>query len=211
MQQLIIQLFKTRNVLTYSAAGAWNFSACVPLKVIFNFCNDYNKVMWGLKQRIRMTRTNSTTALFRSAAAAGILANGLFPALTTVANDAVVNLTTLRWVIPVVRPSPSHEQALLEVVGNNYQFIDVAFLNKRTNAIAVPAATTFTWPLATTSGVERPRYIVIIFQGAIANQTTNSSAFSSAPNVTNAYITRSGIKYPSIDMSTDLTLNRYTK
>jgi len=50
--------FLTRNVLTYSAAGAWNFSACVPLKVIFNFCNDYTKVMWGLKQRIRMTRTN---------------------------------------------------------------------------------------------------------------------------------------------------------
>jgi len=44
--------------------------------------------------------------------------------------------------MPVVRPSPSHEQALLETVGNNSQFIDLAFLNKRTNSIAVPAATT---------------------------------------------------------------------
>jgi len=42
--------FLNRNYIMYSAAGAWNFSACVPLKVIFNFCNDYNKVMWGLKQ-----------------------------------------------------------------------------------------------------------------------------------------------------------------
>jgi len=114
--------------------------------------------------------------------------------------------------MPVGRPSPSHEQALLEIVGNNSQFIEVTFLNKLTNSIAVPVATTFTWPLATTSGVERPRYIVILFQvGNYADQTSNSSAYSSALNVLNAYITLSGVKYPSIDMSTDQTLNRYTK
>jgi len=87
---------------------------------------------------------------------AAVAGNGAFPALTPSVNDATINLTTLRWVMPVVRPSPSHEQALLEIVGNNSQFVDVAFLNKRTNSIATPAATTFTWPLATTSGVERP-------------------------------------------------------
>jgi len=96
-----------------------------------------------------MTRTTSTRALFRSGLAAGIAASGIFPALTAVANDGTINLTTLRWVMPVVRPSPSHEQTLLEIVGINSQFVDVAFLNKRTKSIAVPQATTFTWPLAT--------------------------------------------------------------
>jgi len=86
--------------------------------------------MWGLKQRIRMTKTNSTRALFRSAANINAAAVEIYPAKTAVAADAVVNLTTLRWCMPVVRPSPSHEQALLEIVGNNSQFIDVAFLNK---------------------------------------------------------------------------------
>jgi len=202
--------FFNRNYLTYSGgAGTATFSAGVPLKVIFNCCNDYSKVMWGLKQRFRMTRTNSTRALVRSAA--NLAANGSFPAITAVAADAVVNSTTLRWCMPVVRPSPSHEQALLEIVGNNSQFIDVAFINKRTNSIAVPPATTFTWPLATTSGVERPRYIVILFQAIIANQLSNSSAYNIAPSVTNAYITLSGIKYTSIDMNTDYATNKYTK
>jgi len=50
--------------------------------------------MWGLKQRIRMTRTNITRSLVRINAA--VAANGLFPALTAAAADAVVNLTTLR-------------------------------------------------------------------------------------------------------------------
>jgi len=104
-----------------------------------------------------MTRTGSLRALNRLGA--GIDANTITDALTTTgAVDEFINLTTLRWCMPVVRPSPSHEQALLEIVGNNSQFIDVAFLNKRTNSIAVPAATTFTWPLATASGVEHPRY-----------------------------------------------------
>jgi len=180
-------------------------------KSIFNFCNDYNKVMWGLKHRIRMTRTTATRALYRPTAAAGIPVNGSFPATTTTNSEANVIITILRWCMPVVRPSPSHEQALLEIVGNNSQFIDVTFLNKRTNSIADPAATTFTWPLATTSGVERPRYIVILFQGAIANQQSNSAAYSYTPSVLNAYITLSGVKYPSIDMNTDYGTNRYTK
>jgi len=201
--------FLHRNLLI--SPPPFNFSVCIPLKVIFNFCNDYNKLIWGLKHRIRMTRTNSTRALFRSAANINAAAARIYPATTAVANDAIVNLTTFRWCMPNVRPSPSHEQALLEIVGNNSQFIDVAFLNKRTNSIAVPAATKFTWPLATTSGVERPRYIVILFQGAVADQTVNSSAYSSDPNVTNAYITLSGIKYPSIDMNTDLGNNKYSK
>jgi len=201
--------FLTRNFVMYSAAGVWNFSACVPFKVIFNFCNDYNKVMWRLKQRNRMTRATSTRALFRSAAP--INAVWIFPALTAVAVDGAINFTALRWVMPVVRPSPSHEQALLEIVGNNSQFVDVAFLNKWTNSIAVPQATTFTWPLAITSGVEWPRYIVIVFQAAIADQTVNSSQYSTGVNVTNAYVTLSGIKYPAIDMNINLDTNRYNK
>jgi len=55
----------------------FNFSGCIPLKVIFNFCNDYNKIMWGLKHRIRMTRTNSTRALFSSAANINAVAAGI--------------------------------------------------------------------------------------------------------------------------------------
>jgi len=204
--------FLTRNTLTYNVgAGVWYFSACVPLKSIFNFCSDYNKVMWGLKHRIRMTRATATRALFRTNNAA-IAVNGIFSASTAVNVDAYVNITTLRWCMPVVRPSSSHEQALLEIVGNNSQFIDVTFLNKRTNSIALPAATTFTWPLATTSGVKRPRYIVILFQvGNYTDQTSNSSAYSNTLNVTNGYITLSGVKYPSIDMNTDQNSNKYSK
>jgi len=151
--------FLNGNVMTWAAdPGIWYVNACIPLKVIFNFCNDYNKVMWGLKQRIRMTRTGSIRCLNRFNTAGGIAANTVTDALTVtgaagVANDALITITTLRWRLPVVRPSPSHEQALLEVVGNNSQFVDVALLKKRTNSIAVPVATTFTWPLATTSGV----------------------------------------------------------
>jgi len=200
------------NYLTYSGgAGTGTFGVCVPLKSIFNFCSDYNKVMWGLKHRIRMTRATATRALFRTNNAA-IAVNGIFSASTAVNVDAYVNITTLRWCMPVVRPSSSHEQALLEIVGNNSQFIDVTFLNKRTNSIALPAATTFTWPLATTSGVKRPRYIVILFQvGNYTDQTSNSSAYSNTLNVTNGYITLSGVKYPSIDMNTDQNSNKYSK
>jgi len=66
--------------------------------------------------------------------------------------------------------------------------------------------------LTTTSGVERSRNIAILFQvGNYADQQSNSSAYNNTINVTNAYITLSGIKYPSIDMNTDQNSNKYTK
>jgi len=70
--------FLTRNTLTYAAAaGVWYFSTCVPLKSIFNCCNDYNKVIKGLKQKIRMTRATATRTLFRTNNLP-IAANGVF-------------------------------------------------------------------------------------------------------------------------------------
>jgi len=86
--------FLIKNLLI--SPPPFNFSVYIPLKVIFNLCNDYDKVMWGLKQRIRMTRTNSTRALFRSAANINAAAAGIYPATTDIAADAFVNLTTLR-------------------------------------------------------------------------------------------------------------------
>jgi len=84
--------FLNRNVMTYAADPAiWYVNACIPLKVIFNFCNDYSKVMWDLKPRTRMTRTGSLRCLNRFNTAGGIVANTVTDALTVTGADGVAN------------------------------------------------------------------------------------------------------------------------
>ena len=45
--------------------GAFSFR--VPLKHIFSFCEDYNKIIYGLKQTLTLTRDNDNNAIFRAA------------------------------------------------------------------------------------------------------------------------------------------------
>ena len=42
------------------------FSFRIPLKHIFGFCEDYNKILYGMKQTLTLTRDNDNNAIFRA-------------------------------------------------------------------------------------------------------------------------------------------------
>lgn len=204
--------WKTRNILINPqvANGVWNFSATLPLKSIFNFCNDYRKVIYGMQHKISLTRTNNTRALFRTANA--VVASGIYPALVAYNADANVSITTLKWVMPEVIPSLVKQDELAAIIKAR-EPVPLAFLNKRSETINVPQATTFNWKLQLTGGIERPRFIIIAFQtGRGADQTTNNASFDVAGlNVKNAYVLLNGIRYPYSDVGTDFATNKYAK
>ncbi len=204
--------WRTRNLLVnpQAAGGVWNFSATLPLSAVFSFCNDYRKVIYGMQHKISLTRTNNTRALLRTNAA--VAASGIYPALDAIANDVVVNITTLKWVMPSVTPSLDKQLELLEVIKNK-ETVTLAFLNKRSESINVPQATIFNWKLQLAGGIERPRFIVFAFQtDRGANQTTNNASFDlDGLNVTSAYVLLNGIRYPYSDVGTEYAANKYTK
>ena len=69
--------WRTRNLLVnpQAAGGVWNFNATLPLSAVFSFCNDYQKVIYGMQHKISLTRTNNTRALLRTNAA--VAASGI--------------------------------------------------------------------------------------------------------------------------------------
>ena len=69
-------------------------------------------------------------------------ASGIYPALDAIANDEVVNITALKWVMPSVTPSLDKQLELLEVIKNK-ETVTLAFLNKRLESINVSQATIF--------------------------------------------------------------------
>lgn len=203
--------WRTRKLMINTGADGqnWNFSAMIPLSCIFNFCNDYKKVIYGMQHKISLTRTTDTRALLRANAV--VAASGNFAADAALANDAKIVLSSLKWCIPQVQPSAIKTMELLDVI-NTKEPVPLAFLNKRCEVLAVPRATTFNWKLQLSGGIERPRFLVFGFQtGRGANQTTNSVTFDCAPNVIAAYVLLNGLRYPYTDVGTDLTTKKYTK
>ena len=46
-----------------------SFSFRIPLKHIYGFCEDYNKVVYGMRQTLTLTRNDDDDAIFRANAA----------------------------------------------------------------------------------------------------------------------------------------------
>ena len=57
--------FKRQNYIIEISAPKGYFSFKIPLKHFLGFCEDYKKVLYGMQQRLTLTRTNDDNAIFR--------------------------------------------------------------------------------------------------------------------------------------------------
>ncbi|XP_065665411.1 uncharacterized protein LOC136086845 [Hydra vulgaris] len=78
-----------QSYITQKPTTKRTFSFCIPLRHIFGFCDDYNKVIYGFKHTLTLVRKSDTGAIFRNALAAA----------------GKVNLDKISLFIPHVIPS----------------------------------------------------------------------------------------------------------
>ena len=55
-----------RNYIIVNADPVGTFSFKIPLKHIFGFCEDYDKVVYGLKHNLTLTRNNDNDAIYKT-------------------------------------------------------------------------------------------------------------------------------------------------
>ena len=82
------------------------FSFKIPLKHIFGFCEDYDKVVYGLKHNLTLTRNDNNDAIFRAANDAGGNA---------VANGKII-LIKISWFMPHVTPADKDKMELYKII-----------------------------------------------------------------------------------------------
>ena len=75
------------------------FSFRIPLKYIFGFCEDYDKVVFGLKHTLTLTRKNDNDAIFRAVAAEG-----------------QITLSKISWFMPHVTPADKDKMELYKII-----------------------------------------------------------------------------------------------
>ena len=76
------------------------FSFVIPLKHIFGFSDDYDKVIYGVKHTLKLTRKSDSDAIYRAHAAAIVK----------------VTLDSISWYMPQVMPSNLERLELLKTI-----------------------------------------------------------------------------------------------
>ena len=171
------------------------FSFKIPLKHFLGFCEDYKKVLYGMQQRLTLTRTGNNNAIFR--------ANGIAV--------GKINIKRIRWFMPHVIPSDAYRLQLDKVIEKKEK-IPVGYRMLQCDSIQVPQnQKPFTWRLGVKSSPDIPRFIIVGFQsGKNNNQETNPAIFDHL-NVRNIYVTLNAKRYPDTDYENDFIKNQYSR
>ena len=171
------------------------FSFKIPLKHFLGFCEDYKKVLYGMQQRLTLTRTGNNDAIFR--------ANGVAV--------GKINIKRIRWFMPHVIPSDAYRLQLDKIIEKKEK-IPVGYRMLQCDSIQVPEnQKPFTWRLGVKSSPDIPRFIIVGFQsGKNNNQETNPAIFDHL-NVRNIYVTLNAKRYPDTDYENDFTKNQYSR
>jgi len=158
------------------------FSFRVPLKHIFEFCDDYEKVVYCFKHQLTLVRKGDNDAIFRNNAAD--------------AGKAV--LSRLSWCMPHMLPNDQEKIALYKRFESKSS-LPVGYRMVQCDSISVPQTRNFTWRLSVKSVLEKPRWITVAFQtDKSGNQEHNPSIFDHC-NLTNMFVTLNSRRYPEID------------
>ena len=181
-----------------SNKGKFNFK--IPLKYFFGFCEDYRKTIYGMQQRLTLTRNGDNDAILRRNAAVGggAVANGK------------VNLTKISWFMPHVIPSDAYRLQLDKIIERKEK-IPVGYRMLQCDNIPVPQGAPFTWRLGVKSSPDIPRFIIVGFQTGKNNDQTENPAIFNHCDVRNIYVTLNAKRYPDIDYENNFKINKFSR
>ena len=182
-----------RNYIINMPATRGHFCFKIPLKHFLGFCEDYKKILYGMQQRLTLTRTSDDNAIFR--------ANGVDP--------GKVDIQRIRWFMPHVIPSDAYRLHLNKIIEKKEK-IPVGYRMLQCDNTSI-TGTEFTWRLGVKSSPDIPRFIIVGFQiERNNNQEQNPARFDNC-NIGNIYVTLNAKRYPDTDYDINFNENRFCR
>ena len=178
--------------------GMFNFR--IPLKHFLGFCEDYKKILYGMQQRLTLTRTGDNNAICKGQNAAN----------NAVVDDGKVKITKIKWYMPHVIPSDAYRLQLNKIIEKKEK-IPVGYRMLQCDNIPVPAGAPFTWRLGVKSSPDIPRFIIVGFQTNKNDHQERNPAIFDHCNVRNIYVTLNAKRYPDIDYENDFLVNKFSR
>ena len=193
-----------RNYIIVNADPVGTFSFKIPLKHIFGFCEDYDKVVYGLKHNLTLTRNNDNDAIYKS--------DNVDGAGNDIVIDGKVILKKISWFMPHVTPADKDKMELYKIIERKEK-IPVGYRMIQCDSASITQnSTNFSWRLSVKSSPEVPRFIIVGFQtnNKIGNQKQNPSIFDNV-NVNNIYAMLNSTRYPTADYNISFDEQRFSR
>ena len=170
------------------------FSFIIELENVFGFMEDYDKVTYGMRQKLTLVRKGDNDAIIRN----------------TAAGAGKVNLTKVAWMMPRVLPSDDAKAKLYKMIIEDKTEIDVAFRMRQCNVAGISEnVTSFDWRLGVRTAPEKPRHILIALQEDKSdNQEKNASNFDNL-KMTQMSVVLNDTKYPGRDVTADFAKHQF--
>ena len=177
-----------RDYIITNSDPTGTFSFKIPLKHIFGFCEDYDKIVYGLKHNLTLTRNNDNDAIFKT--------SNLDGGVDAVV-DGRVTLDKISWFMPHVTPADKYKMELYKIIERKEK-IPVGYRMIQCDS-AIVTGHNFSWRLAVKSSPEVPRFIIVGIQSDKSNsQKQNPSIFDNR-DVRNIYVMLNSTRYPTVD------------
>ena len=187
-----------------------SFSFKIPLKHFLGFCEDYKKVIYGMQQRLTLTRTGDNDAIYLAGYNTGDGPNYNDRTKDTRAGAGRVNLKKIRWFMPHIIPSDAYRLQLDKIIERKEK-IPVGYRMLQCDNTPVSNMGSFTWRLGVKSSPDIPRFIIVGFQSGKNNLQTQNPAIFDHCNVRNIYVTLNAKRYPDTDYDNNFTNNNYSR
>ena len=170
------------------------FSFRIPLKHIFGFCEDYNKILYGLKHTLTLTRDNDNNAIFR---AAGV-------------DAGKIRLDKLSWYMPKVIPADNEKMEILKIIEKKEK-LPIAYRMIQCVSTQVTETASFNWRISAKSSPEVPRFIIVGFQTNKNNRQVANPALFVNVNVQSINVSLNSVKYPKTDYRISFTRHQFSR
>ena len=191
-----------RSYIIKNSNPKGSFSFKIPLRHIFGFCEDYDKVVYGLKHNLTSTRNDDNDAIFKN--------NGNDAAGNPYADGKII-LSKISWFMPHVVPADKDKMELYKIIERKEKIL-VGYRMTQCDSASIPQnSNSFSWRLSVKSSPEVPRFIIVGFQtDKSGNQTTNPSLFDNI-NVSNIYAMLKSIRYPTTDYNISFLGQKFSR
>jgi hypothetical protein len=184
----------TRNIYIIQRPNpVGSFSFAIPLSHIFGFCDDYKKVIYGVKHTLTLTRSHDVDAFMRDDATA----------------RCEVRLNKVTWFVPHVIPSVAQKVILYKKIEGKLS-IPIGFRSLQCDSRDVAGINDLSWRLSVKSGTERPRWLIVGFQRNRSSNRSVTPAVFDHVNLQNIYATINNNRYPIMDLDLDFASGRHT-
>lgn len=170
-----------------------NFSACILLKTVLGFAEDFQKVILNLPQELVLIRSSSDI-------------NAI---VTNVATEKPkITIDKIVWKVPHVSVSDSEKLKLYKCIESNRD-LELAFRSWELQELpVVPETMHHSWTVKTSSSLERPRFVVFALQTAKKNiNTRNISRFDHCDLINvKLFLNAESYPYDNLNSSTNTKL-----